>query len=128
MSGERAVFVKVTEQRIDETLGRTVGLPGGLDDIVRRNCRVLVKSNLVFSPTDCGITHTTLIEAVVRLMAETSPKEILIGEGSADVYASQGLRCQGLGRIAARYGARLIDLNVEKGKKPVAVDLERIAS
>jgi uncharacterized protein (DUF362 family) len=63
---------------------------------------------------------------VVRLLAETAPGEILIGEGSADVYTTQGFRFQGLERIAARYGARLIDLNLEQGvKTPVPEGLGR---
>jgi uncharacterized protein (DUF362 family) len=105
----------VIEQRIDEALEQIVGLLGGLDNIVPGGSRVLIKPNFVFSPTDRGITHPELVEAVVRLVAETSPREIVIGESSADVYTTQGFRFQGMGRIAARYGARLVDLNTEKG-------------
>lgn len=126
MSRERVAIVKVVEQRIDESLRQIVDLLGGLSDIVPRGSRVLVKPNLVFSPTDRGITHPELIEAVVRLVTGASPGEIMIGEGSADVYTTQGYRFQGLGRIAARYGARLVDLNLEEGvKKAVPAGLGR---
>ena len=91
-----------------------------------RGSRVLVKPNFVFPPTDRGITHPELIEAVVRLVAEAAPAEIAIAEGSADVYTTQGFRFQGMGRIAARYGARLVDLNLEEGvKRPVPAGLGR---
>ena len=95
-------------------------------NIIPTGSQVMIKPNLVFPPTDRGITHPELIEAVVRLVAQTSPKEILIAEGSADVYTTQGFRFQGLGRIAARYGARLVDLNLEEGvKTPVPEGLGR---
>jgi len=126
MLKERVAIVKVTEQRIDEALQQIVEMLGGLDDIVLRGSRVLVKPNFVFPPTDRGITHPELIEAVVRLVAETAPKEILIGEGSADVYTTQGFRFQGMSRVAARYGANLVDLNLEEGvKTPVPPGLGR---
>ena len=126
MSRERVAVVKMIEQRLDEAVARCVGLLGGLESVVPRGSRVLVKPNLVFPPTDRGITHPELIEAVVRLVAEASPREILIGEGSADVYTGQGFRFQGLARIAARYGARLVDLNWEEGvKTPVPEGLGR---
>jgi uncharacterized protein (DUF362 family) len=126
MPRERVAIAKVAEQRLDEALERLVELLGGLADIVPRGSRVLVKPNLVFAPTDRGITHPELIEAVVRMLAGTAPGEILIGEGSADVYTTQSFRFQGLGRIAARYGARLVDLNLEEGvKTPVPEGLGR---
>ena len=114
---ERVGIAKVVEQRLDDAIAQVVGLLGDLEAIVPAGSRVMVKPNLVFPPTDRGITHTELVESVVRLVAATSPKEILIGEGSADVYTTQGFRFQGLGRVAARYGARLVDLNLEPGVK-----------
>jgi len=126
MSKERVAIVKVKEQRIDEALKQIVELLGGLSTVVPNGSYVIVKPNFVFPPTDCGITHPELIEAVVCLVAETAPKEILIGEGAADVDTTQGFRFQGMGRIAARYGAGLVDLNLEEGvKTPVPDGLGR---
>ena len=126
MSKERVAIVKVVEQRIDEALERIMDLLGGLAGIVPSGSRVMIKPNFVFPPTDRGITHPELIEAVVRLVAETSPSQIMIGEGAADVYTSQGFRFQSMGRIASRYGAHLVDLNLEEGvKTPVPDGLGR---
>ena len=126
MPKERVAIVKVTEQHLDEAVGLLLDLLGGLDVLVPAGSRVMVKPNLVFPPTDRGITHPELIEAIVRLVAQSSPKEIMIGEGSADVYTTQGFRFQGLSRIADRYGARLVDLNLEEGvKTAVPSDLGR---
>ena len=64
---------------------------------------MLVKPNLVFPTTDSGVNCPKMVYAVVRMVADTKPKEILIGEGSADVYTTQGFRFQNMGYIAARY-------------------------
>jgi len=126
MTKERVAILKVKEQRIDEALEQIVEMLGGLDEIVPSGSRVLVKPNFVFPPTDRGITHPELVEAVVRLVAESAPREILIGEGSADVYTTQGFRFQGMSRVAARYGASLVDLNLEEGvRTPVPDGLGR---
>ena len=126
MSTERVSIVKVKEQRLDEALARLIVLLGDLNGIVPPNSRVLVKPNFVFPPTHAGITHPELVESVVRLIAETAPAEILIGEGSADVYTGQGFRFQQMDRVAARYGAKLVDLNLEEGiKTPVPQGLGR---
>lgn len=115
MPTERVGIAKVNEQRLDEALERVIGLLGDLHDIVPRGSRVLIKPNFVFPPTDRGITHPQLVESVVRLVARTKPAKIQIGEGSADVYTGQGFRFQGMNYVAARYGAELVDLNMEEG-------------
>lgn len=114
---ERVGIVKVVDQAIDEALYNLFEFLGGLMTIIPSNSKILIKPNLVFPPTDRGITHTSVIDAVVHMIVQTSPAAILIGEGSADVYTSQGFRFQGLGRMVSRYGARLVDLNLEKGVK-----------
>ena len=85
MVKERVAIVKVVEHHIDAALKQVADLLGGLGDIVPRGSRVLVKPNYVFPPTDRGITHPELVEAVVRMVAQTAALETLMGEGSADV-------------------------------------------
>jgi uncharacterized protein (DUF362 family) len=115
MGRERVAVVRVVEQRIDEALEALLGLLGGLEGIVPQGSRVLVKPNFTFAPTDRGITHPELVEGVVRMVAARSPREIVIAEGAGDTYTSQAFRFQGIYRIAARYGARVVDLNLEPG-------------
>lgn len=117
MSKEQVAIVKVEEQRLDQALQEMISLLGGLEEIVPRNSRVLVKPNFTFAPTHCGITHPEVVEGVVRMLAAASPREVLIAEGSGDTYTSQSFRFQGMYRIAARYGARVVDLNLEEGVK-----------
>ena len=65
-SKEKVAIVKVTEQQIDKAVTQLVALLGDLDDIIPSGSRVMIKPNLVFPPTDRGITHPELVEAVVR--------------------------------------------------------------
>ena len=126
MPRERVAIVKVQEQRLDAAVREAVTLAGPLEQVVPRGSRVVIKPNFTIIPTDRGVTHPELIEAVVRLIAETSPREIVIAEGSGDYYTSYCYRLMGMYRIAARYGARLVDLNVEEGvETPVPDGLGR---
>jgi uncharacterized protein (DUF362 family) len=126
MSKERVAIIKVKEQQLDAAVQELVDLVGPLQKIVPRGSRVLVKPNYTIVPTDCGITHPELVEAIVRLVAQASPGEIVIAESSGDYYTSYCYRFMGLQRIAARYGARLVDLNVEEGVlTPVPPELGR---
>jgi uncharacterized protein (DUF362 family) len=115
MSKERVAITKVQEQRLDEALAQALDLIGGLGSIIPAGSRVLIKPNYTIVPTDRGITHPEVVEAVTRAVAAHSPSEIVIAESSGDYYTSYCYRLQGLYRIAARYGARLADLNVEEG-------------
>ena len=126
MAKERVAITKVTEQHLDEALQEAIELLGGLERIVPSGNRVLIKPNFTFAPTNRGITHPELIEAVVRMVTDTSPREIVIAEGAGDTYTTHCFRFQGVFRIAARYGAELVDLNLEEGvKAPVPEGLGR---
>ena len=126
MPTDRVAIVKVVEQRLDEALQRALSLLGDLDQIVPPGSRVLIKPNFVIAPTDRGITHPEFVEAVVRLVADTHPREIVIAEGSGDAYTDLAFRFQGMYRVAARHGARLVDLNLEEGiKTPIPEGLGR---
>lgn len=117
MEKKRVAIVKVTEQRLDEAIVEMISLLGGMEEIVPGGSRVLIKPNFTFAPTHRGITNPEVIEGVVRMVADTAPREVVIAEGSGDAYTSQAFRFQGMYRIAARYGARVVDLNLEEGVK-----------
>jgi len=121
MPKEAVAIVRIEEQRIDEALQKMVELLGGLDDLGIRGSTVIVKPNLTFAPTHKGITHTEAVEGVVRLLADLGAGNIIIAESSGDTYTSQAFRLQGLYRVAARYGASVVDLNLEEGIR-TAVD------
>jgi len=126
MRKEQVAIVRVEEQRLDRALQEMIALLGGLEEAVPRGSRVLVKPNFTFAPTHCGITHPEVVEGVVRLLAEASPRQIVIAEGSGDTYTPQSFRFQGVYRIADRYGAEVVDLNLEEGiRAPIPEGLGR---
>lgn len=115
MPKERVAIVKVEEQRLDEALQRVVEWLGPLETLIPPGSRVVVKPNYTIVPTDQGVTHPELVEALVRLASAAAASQIVIAESSGDYYTSYCYRFMGIDRIAARYGARVVDLNVDEG-------------
>lgn len=123
---ERVAIAKIVEQRLDDAVAQVVDLVAPLTEIVPPGSRVLIKPNYTIVPTDRGVTHPELVESIVRLVAQAAPSEIVIAESSGDYYTSYCYRLMGVQRIAARYGARLVDLGVEEGVSvPVPPELGR---
>ena len=94
MSKERVAIVKVVEQDIDAALERIARLLGGLESLIPRGSRVLVKPNFVFVPTDRGVTHPALVEAerkVAREQVQGKPENIVdkITEGRLRKYLEE---------------------------------------
>jgi len=105
----------VEEQDTYSALEQAVELIGGIEDVIPPGSKVIVKPNLVMSPTERCVTSPVVLEAVLRLVSRTSPKEIAIGEGSADSYTSSAFRINNIYDMATRYGARVVDLNMDEG-------------
>lgn len=110
-------IVRITEQDTYAALERAISLIGGVADVLPAGSRVFVKPNIVMAPTERNVTDPTVLEAVLRLVAQTSPKEIVIGEGSADSYTPSAFRIYNIYDMATRYGARVVDLNQEEGAR-----------
>ena len=108
-------IVRVQEQDTYAALERAVELIDGVADVIPRGSRVLVKPNFTMGPTDRGITNPVVIEAVLRLVSVMGPREIVVGEGAGASYTWGAFRVHNIYDIAARYGARVMDLNVDEG-------------
>lgn len=108
-------IVRVTEQDTYAALERAISLISKSDEVIPPGSRVLVKPNIVMAPTERNITDPVVLEAVLRFVATTSPKEIIIAEGSADSYTTAAFRLYNIYDIASRYGARVVDLNLDDG-------------
>jgi len=113
-SRPRVAIERVHDDQLDLALEQLLAWLGPPASLIPAGSRVLIKPNLTISPTILGITRTELVEALVRwIVRQTDAADVAIGEGSGDVYTSQAFRLEGYRRIAARYGVRLVDLNVE---------------
>ena len=86
MNKPKVGIVRIHEQNTYAAVQSAIELIGGLEDAIPSGSKILVKPNLVMGPTERGITNRVVLEAVLRLASSTSPKQIVIGEGSADSY------------------------------------------
>jgi len=102
-----------------ESIGRAIELCAGFNKL-NRNDRVLIKPNITFSgwapiPPYGMVTTSKMIEGILWKLAEHGCNNISIGEGTVTgVMGSntkRGYKYTGIGRIAKRYGAKLIDFN-----------------
>jgi uncharacterized protein (DUF362 family) len=114
-ANQKVSIVRVLEQDTFNAVKRAVALLGDIHQIIPADSKVLVKPNIVMAPTERNVTDPVVLEAVVRLISGTSPKEIVIGEGSADSYTWSAFRLYNIYDMASRYGARVIDLNTDEG-------------
>ncbi len=97
--------------RIYTALKKSLGLIGGLSDLVHQRKKVLVKINHLppASPAEKGIvTHPVFVEAVLTLLKETGADVTLgddIESGTEDGYLVSGFR-----QMSERAGVELINL------------------
>ena len=119
----RVSISRVHDQNTYAALTEAVRLLGDLADLIPRGSTVVVKPNYVMGPTERGVTNAAVVEAVVRLVASTSPARLVIGEGSADCYTPTVFRIHNVYDLASRYGAECVDLNQDECV-PVAVPEE----
>ncbi len=115
MKKSKVSIVRIHEQNTYAALQNAIELIGGLNDAIPSGSKILVKPNIVMSPTERGTTNRVVLEAVLRLASSTSPKQIVIGEGSADSYTWTSFRLNNIYDMASRYAAEIRDLNVDEG-------------
>ena len=125
MGDKRTVsLVKAGGDGVEGAVRRAVDLCGGMQGVVARGSRVLIKPNL-FEPAPSGsglITDSRVTEAVAKLVLECGPSSVVIGEGSgvgydfiSDRYPDRSTaRCfeaSGTADVARRLGVEFLDLN-----------------
>jgi len=113
-------MVKVEGKQIEDAVRSAVELAGGFPPTVAPGSTVLIKPN-VASPSPSGsgnITDARVTEAVTRMVLETNPERVVIGEGSSVGYDFPGrrdtmhsLEASGTAEVARRLGVELADLN-----------------
>ena len=110
----RVSISRVRDQDTCAALAEAIGRLADLAELIPRGSTVVVKPNYVMGPTERGVTNPAVVEAVVRLVASTSPAGLVIGEGSADCYTPSVFRLHNVYDLASRYGAECVDLNQDE--------------
>jgi uncharacterized protein (DUF362 family) len=108
-------IVRVQEQKTAYALEQGIELIGGIRDIVKAGSAVVVKPNFTMGPTEFGITNPVAIEAVLRVVNSMNPRSIVVAEGSGASYTWSAFRAYNIYDMASRYGAEVMDLNVDEG-------------
>ena len=112
--------VRVEDEQVEQAVRRGVKLAGGWNEVVRPGATVLIKPNVVGpSPSGSGnVTDVRVTEAVARMVLESSPGRVVIGEGSSVGYDFPGrkdtmhcLEASGTAEVARGLGIELVDLN-----------------
>jgi len=109
----RVSIVRVREQDTFGALEEAITLISGIDDLVSPDSTVVVKPNFTMGPTEHGITNPVVLEAVLRALSTRGVRHITIGEGAGASYTSGAFRAYNVYDMATRYGAQVLDLNVE---------------
>jgi len=146
----RAVKSRVSIVRgvdVEKRTREAVNLVGGIEKVVGRGDRVLIKPNMVggFPPETGETTDPELVKVIVEMAYEAGAKEVLVGEG--EPYVSiEDLKRRFVNRsisltepLHSRYekalkkvGGKLIDFNVDGWEivevpNPVFFDKVRVA-
>jgi uncharacterized protein (DUF362 family) len=113
-------IARVEGDHVEDAVRRSIELAGGLGAIISTGSTVLLKPNVVSpSPSGSGkITDARVTEAVAKVVLESKPARIVIGEGSSVGYDFPGrkdsmhcLEVSGTADVARRLGLDLVDLN-----------------
>ncbi len=105
-----------------------------IDDQILLGERIVIKPNMVSITKPLSATHAEALEALLQFIRERTDREITVAEGCANADSMKGFEIYGLGEVARRYGARLIDLNrdervqvevVDRDLRPMALRLAR---
>jgi len=96
--------------------------------------RVLVKPNLVASFSRVAITHRDALETVLQAVRQRYSGDLLVAEGCAVESTLAVMKKRGYPEVAARYDARMLDLNGDETEpatvytaegRPITVRLAR---
>ena len=137
---QRVAICKVGDGNVESAVRRAIDLSGGLKDLIRGDSRVLVKPNLVQpAPSGSGcVTDSRVVEAVTRMVLEMAPRSVIIADGSAAGYDTEGFSTEdafqaaGIAEVARRLGVEVRNLNTDQFEEitidnPLVMDRARIA-
>lgn len=93
-----------------------------IDDQISLGDRIVVKPNMVSITKPLSATNAEALDTVLEFIRERTDREITVAEGSAIADTMKGYQTYGLAQVAKRYGAKLVDLNVDQWVKVQVVD------
>jgi uncharacterized protein (DUF362 family) len=113
-------------------LRKAIELCGGFEEL-KPNHKILLKPNIIWAgtkklPPYGVVTTSTMVDHLLHLLRERGCKDITIGEGTIvnkemGSNTMKGYEWSGIGKVAKRYGVRLVDFNAEPFEE---VELEEI--
>ncbi len=77
------------------------------------NKRVIIKPNNVAIDNQLSASHAQNLEGILEFLASIGKKNVAIAESAANGPTLEGFANYGYDRVAAKYGAKLIDLDQE---------------
>ncbi len=108
-------LVKCTDyskEDIRYAIDKTFSFFGGIEDIVKKGEKVLLKPNFLREscPEDCVITHPVVVETVAEMVLDAGAKPV-IGDSPGFGSARKVARRVGLDKVVERLGIDLIELD-----------------
>ncbi len=112
---KRVSLVRCTnysKEDIRNAVDRTFSFFGGIETIVKKGSKVLLKPNFLkeSDPEECVITHPAIIEAVAEMVVEAGATPV-IGDSPAFGSVRKVARRAGLDKVAERLGIEIIELD-----------------
>ena len=116
----KVVIVKSPQRNVELMVREALDCLGDLGGIVCSDSTVLIKPNVGFSYVEAN-TNPKVVEAVVKVVKEHSPRRIVIAESSVrGSDTTYNFMVTGLYDIARKYGVEMVDL--KKTKDVVTVE------
>lgn len=99
-------------ENVSDAIDRTFSFFGGIENIIQKGSRVLLKPNFLkeSKPRKCVITHPIVVEMVARKVLEAGATPI-IGDSPAFGSIKKITRRIGLDKVAEKMGINIIELD-----------------
>ncbi len=124
----RVAIVK-TGGDVRDALGRAIGMVGGIARFVWPGAKVLIKPNLCIDKDwrSGATTNPAVVEALVHLVRAAGAGDIVVADGTTvGLSTARVFQVTGYDVMAARCGARLVDLNEDETDRIDIVEPESI--
>jgi uncharacterized protein (DUF362 family) len=118
---KRVAITKASNGKVEVAVRKAIELAGGLEEIIDRSTKVLIKPNLCKpAPSGSGfLTSAEVTEAVTKVILELGPKSVIIGDGAIAGYdfagfsTNEAFETSGMAEVAERLGVELRNLNTD---------------